>query len=325
MTFNQLLHVRTIAELGNMTLAASALYMTQPALTKSIKALETELGVQLFDRDTQPIRLTSAGEVFLEKGKQILLLHNELLDDMKRIAQDSCEKITIGMPGEQGSIWFPVLLSEVRQVFPHLEIRMAEGNSRTLENLILERNVDLALYSLPIFRPEIASTVLARESIVFAVSVTHPLTKWIDLSRNSPWTPQLLSPQLLKNETFVALTEGSGLRRLLNAAFVRHHLHPVIAMELQRNETAVRLAAEGVGIVLTPVKTAVRLNLEQKLAFFTLDDPVISRSMVAAYRKDTPPSPMLQKIIDIARKTACENPTLVDRVRQVIPPPQQTG
>ena len=91
MTFNQLLHVRTIAELGNMTLAASALYMTQPALTKSIKALETELGVQLFDRDTQPIRLTSAGEVFLEKGKQILLLHNELLDDMKRIAQDSCE------------------------------------------------------------------------------------------------------------------------------------------------------------------------------------------------------------------------------------------
>ena len=72
----------TVAETRNITHAAEKLYMTQPALSRTISNLERELELQLFDRSARPIALTQAGEVFFERAQRMIKLNDSLEDDI---------------------------------------------------------------------------------------------------------------------------------------------------------------------------------------------------------------------------------------------------
>ena len=87
MNFNQIKHVLVIAEEKNFTNAAKKLFISQPSLSKSVKLLEEELGVEIFERN--PIKLTHAGEIFITKAKRIISEISELEIEMSDISSQS--------------------------------------------------------------------------------------------------------------------------------------------------------------------------------------------------------------------------------------------
>ena len=321
MTLTQLSHLRAVVRYGNISQAAAALYISQPALSKSINLLEREFGVSLLNKNARPIQLTRAGQLFFERSEQILNLAEDLRHEMQDISQNLHTTITMGIPGEKGSVWLPYLLPLIQKEYPQLDLHVKEGNSRQLEDMLAHEEIDICLYTSPIYNSEIDYLAFAREPIVFAAAKSHPLSQSIDLARNSPYTPTLLSSSLIINEKFLILAKGGGMNRIAHSIFERHRIHPRIVMELHRHETCVRLAAEGLGLVVTPIKTPLRLGIEDQLLYFTLDDPVICRDHVLAYKRGKILSPEAQKLIQLTSTLTQRVPDLVPSIREILTPP----
>lgn len=320
MTLNQLNHLRAVIRYGNISQAAAALYISQPALSKSIQHLENELGVVLLNKNVRPIQLTRTGQIFFERSKQILSLVEDLKHEMLDASHQLHSTITLGMPGEKGSVWLPHLLPLIKTECPHIDLHIKEGNSRQLEEMLVNEEIDVCLYTSPIYNSEIDYLCFAQEPIVFAAAKNHPLHQYIDMSQNSPYTPTLLPSSFIINEKFIILSQGGGMNRIAHSIFERHRIHPRIVMELHRHETCVRLAAEGLGLVITPVKTPLRLGIEDQFIYFTLDDPVVYRDHVLAYKRGNILSPETQKFIQLASSLTKRVPSLVPAIQSVMPP-----
>ena len=136
MNINQIKQVLTIAEEKNFTNAAKKLFISQPSLSKSIKLLEEELGVELFERN--PIKLTHAGEAFVSKAKRIMADIGELEIEMSDISNQSKTYIVIGIPSHRCYCFMPKILKELHKDFPNCYIKIEEWQ-RTKLIFILEQ------------------------------------------------------------------------------------------------------------------------------------------------------------------------------------------
>ena len=115
------------------------------------------------------------------------------------------------------------------------------------------------------------------DPIILAVPYSHPLCKTINLTANSPLTPYYLESSKIRHENFIVCPTQLGIGAVAAAMFQRHKLFPNIVLEISRNETAVKIASAGVGMVFCPVKTPLRMQLIQPMAYFSLDNPLYIR------------------------------------------------
>lgn len=320
MNINHFKYVLAIAEHKNMSQAANSLYISQPALTKSINALENQLGVQLFDRTAVPIQPTYAGKLFLEQAKKMLELFDYLLDEMQAVASSKKIQLTLGIPGERGANWLPRLLPAFSDAYPDIDIKFVEGHSIVLEEKMLSGEIDISLYTLPVGTPEIDFEVLADDPLIIITSKNSEFANQFDLSQNSPWTPYLIPANLLNFQDFLLVAPGSGMRRIAEYLLERHGIKYNVHRELYRHETVVRLVAVGDGMAVCPCITPIRLGITDQFAFFSLDKPVLTRKLIVAYRKNRVLTPPILHFIELAKNVIKTNPELTVRNVQVIPP-----
>lgn len=282
---NKFSYVLAIAEYQNMTKAAEALYISQPALTKSLNLLEAELGVKLFDRNISPIRLTYAGEVFLQKAQKIMEMHDHMMKEMSSIATLHKSRLILGIPGERGTMWLPLILPTFFKQFPDVDLQIIEGNSAEIEDKLLNNEIDLAFYTLPIYASKIEFEVIADDPFVIAAAKTHPFCQRFNLSQNDYCHPYQIPPELLINEEFTSIRSGAGVRRVAEYIFERYGIPYNIIYEFSRHETAVQIAGEGVGLTVTPIMTIIRTGLKDKMAYFSLDNPPAGRKVIFAHSR----------------------------------------
>ena len=95
MNTKQAFYIRTIAREGSITAAAKALYISQPSLSQTLRQIESELGVQLFDRDTLPLRPTYAGEKYLECVDTVLAANDRLENQLREIRQENSGRLRL--------------------------------------------------------------------------------------------------------------------------------------------------------------------------------------------------------------------------------------
>lgn len=312
-------YVLAIAQYQNISKAASSLYISQPALTKALNTLESTLGVKLFDRAVTPIKLTYAGEVFLEKAKKILEINKYLENEMHAIANLERSKLILGIHGERGSNWLPRLIPPFTRRYPGVELQVVEGHSSTLEEKMLAGQVDICISTLPVYIPEIDFEILADDPIIIATAIDAPFSQMFDLEDNTPQTPYLIPGNLLNQQSFLFVIPGSGMRRIAEYLFERHGIKYSISRELYRHETAVKLSAAGQGFVVTPCITPVRLGIIQQMAYFSLDNPVLSRKIIIAYSKDMVLSPAAKNFINLTKEIIACTPELAVGNVSVLP------
>jgi DNA-binding transcriptional LysR family regulator len=147
-TLRQLTHARTLAQVGNFRVAARVLHITQPALTRSIQALELALGVQLFDRSALGVGLTRFGEAFLPKAHLLLQVHDDLARDMKVLMALEQVDLRIAMGAYPFDLHGPEVMAGVGSAHPGLQCRLSLGDWREVTKKVLDRDVDLGVGDL---------------------------------------------------------------------------------------------------------------------------------------------------------------------------------
>ncbi|MBB5918223.1 DNA-binding transcriptional LysR family regulator [Nocardia transvalensis] len=243
MEFRHLAGFVAVAEELHFGRAAERLHMAQPPLSQQIRALEKELGVQLFERNTRSVRLTAAGDAFLPHARRVL----DEVQLARRAAvaggQGEIGRVGIGFAGASSHEAIPMLTRAVRAAHPGIEIRLrGQTYAGAALNLVADRELDIGFVRLPVRREGVAVRVIRYERLVAALPADHRLAGEPEIDMAD-----------LAEEPFVTFpgTEGSSVRdhlvrTALNAGFTPH-----IVQEAPDSYTILDLVAAGVGVTVT--------------------------------------------------------------------------
>src|SRR6202163_1923878 len=172
----------TVAEEGQFTLAAQRLFMAQPALSQAIASLESDFGVQLLERHSRGVRLTPAGEVFLEKARAALAADEDALLTAQSLVRADQRTILLGYLGLPPPLKSPNLMGAFREAHPDIQIRQHELPYPSLPTALWLREVDAAICSRPAADPNVCFQPLRAEPRVVLAPKRHRLAQRQELA-----------------------------------------------------------------------------------------------------------------------------------------------
>lgn len=312
--FLKFYYVEMIAELHSFSRAAEKLYISQPALTKSIGKLEQELGVKLFDRASHPLQLTYAGERYLAGMRNIIAMQNQLEQELAEIADMKKGRLTVGIPDSRGPRWLPRILPIFLRDCPGIDVRIVEGVTGELERELVRENIDIAVVTtLPQMVADLQYEEVHQEQLMILSSPKHPMFQNMDLTQALKNRNALhyISPERLDGQPYIAHEPEQGLYRSATHMFERFNIRPQKVVTLSNTSSARDLATSGVGFVVAPTHSAYSGKLEKRdVLFCSITDPPTYRSVIISYKMGKPLSSAARRFIDIVKTVANTDPGL---------------
>lgn len=247
MNFRQLEYVIAIYQEGSMTKAASKLYISQPALSQQLQKLEQEVGIQIFDRNTTPLRPTYAGKHYLEVIQKILFDHQQAIDWLDDIHSLNKGKITFGISDIRSTQFLPVLLPGFRQKYPHIEIEIIEAPALALPDMISKGTIDFALMIARSDMDNLVFLPVMTEEVLLAVPKQAPIN---EQCRQSVAEHGYVDFRLLKNEPFIMLKRGYRLYNIAHDLFRKADIMPPVVLSTGNLVLAHQMVIAGYGLTL---------------------------------------------------------------------------
>lgn len=251
MELRQLEYFIAVADEMSFTRAAQRVHVVQSALSTSIKKLEDELAVQLFDRSRQQIRLTPAGERLREHARQLLHSARLAKDSLSDYRGHLTGTVEFGSLVTFGKLDVAKVLGEFHAAHPFVRIalRLSQTGSSAYMSSIADGSLDLALVSAPTrLPPGIDMHVIAEEPMVFVCRPDHRLA-----------SSARLPIEDLAAEEFVGFPEGFGIRRMIDDAFAAVGTTARTSYEVPADFTvAAGLIRNNLGTAFMPASEAAR-------------------------------------------------------------------
>lgn len=185
MTLVQLRHLISLAQSGSFTRSAEVLFLTQPALSRSIRALEEELGQPLFDRVGRRSMLTPFGVEVLQRARHLVFEADELAGSGRRMREGRSGTVRVGLGSGPGAMLMTPLLKTMAKSHPMIHVEVARGHTEVLVRALRERELDALVVdarSLPP-APDLRVANLVEMRGAFMVRAKHPLTRWKGILR----------------------------------------------------------------------------------------------------------------------------------------------
>ncbi|NLC32431.1 MAG: LysR family transcriptional regulator [Clostridiales bacterium] len=237
--------ILNILRSGSFTNAAQNMYISQPALSQSVRKIEEKLGAPIFNRSTTPISLTDAGTLYLDAMKQIMTINSRLTNSISEILDESKGKLRLGISMQRGMQLLPLIIPEFIKLYPHVKIELEERGSATLEKLLHEGKCDIALITTNPRYDNLEYILLETEEIVLMASkATHLASRFEDGAQ--------ISITEAAEEKFISLTAGHSVRSVQDQLLFSHHINPSILLESDNLEAAKRLTATTNAVMLCP-------------------------------------------------------------------------
>lgn len=166
-----------VAETLHFARAAAMLGMAQATLSQQVAALESFLEVQLIWRDNRNVRLTPAGELFLEEARTLLALTDAAVARTRQVARGEAGQLQVGASSAALFELLPMTLARLGQRCPALQINVAEHSSSVQECMLLAGEIDVGLLHPPLLAADLRCETLLSEPMVLALWTSHPLAE----------------------------------------------------------------------------------------------------------------------------------------------------
>ena len=270
-------YILEIARQQSVTHAAEKLFVTQSTLSQYLLKLENELGTPLFSREKSGLVPTEAGHVYLHAARAVVQIQNAAEVSIAALKKEGF--LCVGV-----SFWGLTLLTGLlptfKSRFPDITLRLFVDDYAHLKVMMQAGRIDLAVISITEEddRPAQGSIDLKREELVVALPreaaycLEHPDAEFIS-------EEQL--PQALDTLNFIAPDEGASIRRIEDALFRRLMYRPHVICEVEREDSATRMVAAGVGAAILSVED---VRGVREIRSFRLDPPLYRENIMVLRR-----------------------------------------
>jgi DNA-binding transcriptional LysR family regulator len=273
---------RAVAQHLSFRKAGEALYLTQPAVTQQVKALEEELAAKLFQRSASGVRLTEAGKILLEYAERLHQLANEAENRVAALKGDPAGELVLGASTTIAQYVLPALLAEFSRTYPGIQLQVLSANTEHIAEGVANGSFGLGLIEGPPLRRDLKVEKWFDDELLLIVPRDH---EWADLG--SIRAERLLEVPLVIRE------RGSGSRHVvehvLQKAGIRLGALRII-MELDSTEAILSCIEAGLGVGFVSEWAITRRRDPGSLATLRLSGEMIRRSFLIV----SPQGPELQ-------------------------------
>lgn len=248
-----------VAETGNLTRAAAELHMTQPALSRHLKQLEEEMGVELLMRHGRGVRLTDAGALFVEQANDILARTDGLADILHAREARPSGQLSIGMPLSWAGLVTTPLIIAFRKTYPSVTIRLVEGTTDLLRQSLKSREIQAAVVTMVERDPEVEIRHLVSDGAYL-----------IGPSDSTVVRGGKLDLKALTGQPLVLLSHTANVRRELERALDLVRLHSDMVLEVN-TLALLNYVEQGVGYSMLPACAVAGFNRRHRLKIGLID------------------------------------------------------
>ncbi|NYT58107.1 LysR family transcriptional regulator [Alcaligenaceae bacterium] len=269
MDFRHLKQFVVLAETLNFRKAAEKLHMSQPPLSVSIRKLEAELGVELFLRGKDGVKLTESGEAALADARRALFHAGQFKQAAVAASTGEGGVLRVGFVGSATHAILPDILSRFRQRYPKVQLVLREATSIRIVQELADESLGVGVVRVPVSTDSrIRLLTLLTENFVLAMPKSHPLAQ-----------RQTLRLKDLAEEDFIlySASNATGLRMAAIHACQLAGFTPRVAQEAVQVQTVLGLVEAGLGLALVP--SISRRFTSKQLVYKTLDDFPASASI----------------------------------------------
>lgn len=274
MDIQQLKTFLEVTRQSSFSRAAEKLGVTQPSISAQIRSLETYLGYRLLDRGGGKVTLTAAGRVFQPFAEDCLTRLNHMVLTLADLERSPRGTLSVSANDSTALYVLPVFFSKFHKQYPRVALNIMRAERVKSLELVLERQADFGIVSLPLKDPRLHIEVIHKDEFVLVVPATHPLAAAQEVSLHQVAQHRLLLPK-------------QGRRReQLDELFTKEALIPRLAMELDSNELLKRLILNEMGIGFLPKINIMNEIQAGSLKAVAIQNVELSRNLALISRKD---------------------------------------
>ena len=290
MTIKQLTYFLEIARMKNFTKAAANLYISQSALSKTVKMMESELGVQLVDRTVNHFKLTPEGEILYQKGLLALKNINDELDGLYDSLGVEQGNISVGIPPVIGTAYFTSIIYKFREMYPDVELKIREAGANTIKKWVSDGEVDIGVVILPVSGDDFRVIPVITAENVLLVNKNHPLARFDEVGF-----------KMLEKERFISLNSTFMLYDQIRSICLISGFEPNIVCESSQWDFIAEMVALDQGISILPRPILKKFNSD-KIKLVSLKDPKFSWNIAIILNKDKYVSKIMKAFIELSKK-----------------------
>ena len=263
-----------VVQFNGFSRAADSLFVTQPAISRSIKKLEQELGYKLLIREVDGVSLTDEGEILLIHAKQILEQFNQMNKALKEKSGPLEGVLHVGLPPVIASTYFADIILAFSQRYPLVELKIIELGTRKMMDAMLNGDVETAAVMLPLDDERFDLHVFFTDRLMLLVNEQHPLAQ-----------RHLVKFIELLNEPFIFFSDDFRINELVTSACGLYGKKPIIAGRSSHLDLVTAMVRAGVGITLLPGSMWNKTRADG-VSIIPVIEPVLSYELALATLKN---------------------------------------
>jgi len=274
MDIRALRYFTEVVEQQSFTRAAAKLFVTQPTISKMMKHLEEELGMPLFIREGRGFRLTDAGQVTYESGRNVLAAMTRMKTELSDLVSLERGELVVGLPPMSGGAFFAPVVSAFRERYPNIELKVVEDGAQAIENSVRSGQLEIGAAVLPLDQQIFDQFGFARDHLCLVApqgSIWHDAPS-VTLADIADWP-------------IVFFPEDFTLSKRIMSGFARLGKPMRIAGRSAHWDFIVAMVAARLGLALLPHAVASRLE-GQPFDVIRLDEEQIVWHLGLIWKKD---------------------------------------
>lgn len=294
--FTNMNYVYEVYKEGSFSKAAAKLFISQPALSATVKKVEKKIGVALFDRSTSPVRLTECGKKYIKMVEKIMEMEEEFSGYVSNLNELSTGHLSVGGTYLFSAYVLPGILKRFQEMYPNVELSLIEGHTSQLEEKLFSGELELLMDNYSMDEELYEKRYVKKEHLLLAVPA--------DFTSNAAAKSWSLSAQEIQNgvhkktetygvplrmfedDPFVLLREHNDTRERVEGICKRAGIAPKVAWKLDQILTAYHLTERGMGISFISDTALKYLPVNPNVYYYKIDDPDAERNVYFYYRRN---------------------------------------
>ena len=290
MEFKALRVFNEVVRQGGFTRAAALLHVTQPAISKTIRALEDELGAPLLIREGRSVRLTDAGRIVFEQGQLVLAASERLHGELEALGELLRGQLYMGLPPMVGAAFFAPVVREFRARYPGVELILTEDGARDLERGVMAGKQELGITVLPVATEGLETMAFSSEDLYLLAPADSAWAARADVGVDD-----------LRDEALILFNQGFALADRIDEACLAAGFKPRVAARSGQWDFIAELVGARLGLALLPRRLCQRLD-PARFLWRPLLRPRIPWHLAIIWRRDAYLSHAARAFLALARE-----------------------